>query len=301
MKSHRDCLHPHDPRPCCEWCWLNFPGYVSLGIDLDEPWTDVMGRLGNASLAEGDYPRWFILAASGLSPSAGILKRTITSPGPLPRIFVGGHVPEPKRNGNGKFDKSVEVAEKRARACELREQGKTFRQIAQELGYSHPSAAQKAVNAALKEIVLPSAEELVRSEVAKIDNLDAKLAELIATPPIKTTSIGRTQFDIRTCTCGKKHSCPDCQQKTAHDPECQIKPVLDERIIVSAVTERRALSAHVVKLLGYEHQAEGLPQGHEVLTWFAEAEARNRELEAENTTLRARLARHESPRLALEG
>ena len=130
---------------------------------------------------------------------------------------------EPLRGGNGKFTRSAEAARKRDRAVQLRAQGWTYQAIAEETGYANRASAQKAINAALAAIPQASCEELIRQEEERLAEMDERLAQLIRTGAIKTTSIGRTQWDVRTCTCPTKG-----RTDRDHDSGCQVQPVLDD-------------------------------------------------------------------------
>ncbi len=73
------------------------------------------------------------------------------------------------RGGAGKFIRSQDTARSDARACELRSAGQTYQQIADELGYSDPSAAKKAVDRALASAVAEPAGRLRTLELARLD------------------------------------------------------------------------------------------------------------------------------------
>ena len=158
------------------------------------------------------------------------------------------------RGGNGKFTRSPDAARKRDRAVELRAQGWTYQAIAEEIGYASRASAQKAINAALAAIPQASCEQLIRQEEERLAEMDARLSRLIETGAVKTTSIGRTQFDVRTCTCPTK-----ARTDRDHDEDCQVEPVLDEHLIISAIKERRAIGESLRKLRGAD-----APQGPSV-------------------------------------
>jgi hypothetical protein len=154
------------------------------------------------------------------------------------------------RGGNGKFTRSPDAARKRDRAVELRAQGWTYEAIALEVGYANRASAQKAINAALASIPQASCSQLIRQEEERLAEMDARLSRLIETGAVKTTSIGRTQFDVRTCTCPTK-----ARTDRDHDEDCQVQPVLDEHLIISAIKERRAVGESLRKLRGADAPA----------------------------------------------
>jgi hypothetical protein len=152
---------------------------------------------------------------------------------------------EPLRNGRGKFTLSPDTARRRDRAVQLRAQGWTYARIAEEVGYASAASALKAINAALAAIPQSSCEELVRQEEAKLDELDSRLAAIASSPPVRTTSIGRTQWDVRTCTCSVKAA-----TNRDHEPGCEVQPVLDMSVVIAAMKERRQVGESLRKMRG---------------------------------------------------
>lgn len=71
--------------------------------------------------------------------------------------------------GSSTTPDSIDVIAKRAKAIELRVEGKTLRQIAEQLGYSHPSGAQQAIIAGLDEMLQEPADQLREIWNARID------------------------------------------------------------------------------------------------------------------------------------
>jgi hypothetical protein len=137
------------------------------------------------------------------------------------------------------------IQDKRAEVVKLRGQGLTWDQIAERTGYSSGSGALKAWRKAIQQKPDLAVTEIRAAERERLEQMDARLADLIARPPIKTTSIGRTQWDPRTCTCDVKGA-----TNRDHDPDCQVQPVLDEHLIVAAIRERRANGESYRRLTG---------------------------------------------------
>lgn len=79
----------------------------------------------------------------------------------------------PGRGGDGKFTRTAETAERDARACELRGQGKSYRQISKELGYASMDGAYRAVQRCLAEIVAEPAAEALKMELERLDTMHA--------------------------------------------------------------------------------------------------------------------------------
>lgn len=100
--------------------------------------------------------------------------------------------PEPARDGSGRFTRNPETAALDARAAKLRTHGMPYRAIARELGYADHSSARAAVSRALAEIVREPAEELVKLELARLDDALARAYEVLAT----THYIASTKGDV---------------------------------------------------------------------------------------------------------
>ncbi|MCP6652171.1 hypothetical protein NL518_29175, partial [Klebsiella pneumoniae] len=68
-------------------------------------------------------------------------------------------------------ERRITAAQKQRRALELRAAGKTFPQIAEELGYRSVSSAYGAVMRGLERTLQEPAEELRRLEAERLDRL----------------------------------------------------------------------------------------------------------------------------------
>ncbi len=75
------------------------------------------------------------------------------------------------RGGNGQFLRTPETAERDAQACRLRARAWTYTEIARELGFASPGHAYQSVQRALVAIVQEPAEELIRIETARLDEM----------------------------------------------------------------------------------------------------------------------------------
>lgn len=86
-------------------------------------------------------------------------------------------MPEPKRkkkrmsNSSKSSPATIAAKIKAAKALELRKEGKTFDEIAQELGYRSKQTAHNAVMSAIKGILREPAEELVRLDLERLDQM----------------------------------------------------------------------------------------------------------------------------------
>ncbi len=86
--------------------------------------------------------------------------------------------PDRARDGKGRWVRSPEMAARDARAADLRAEGYTFKQIADELGYSSKADAHKAVTSALRDIVAPSVAKLRRAEGDRLEYVAQRLMEI---------------------------------------------------------------------------------------------------------------------------
>lgn len=94
------------------------------------------------------------------------------------------------RSTDGRFVKSVETAKRDAEAAQLRADGKTYDQIAAELGFSDRSLARRSVERALAAIVQEPADELRRLELLRLDAMWVEAVKVMTTEHI-TVSQGR--------------------------------------------------------------------------------------------------------------
>jgi transcriptional regulator with XRE-family HTH domain len=74
-----------------------------------------------------------------------------------------------------------------------------------------------------------------------------ELEKIVRQPPVKTTSIGRTQWDPRTCTCstGSDTSQP-------HADDCQVQPVLAMETVVNAIKTQLAIELQYRQMFGVD-------------------------------------------------
>jgi hypothetical protein len=81
------------------------------------------------------------------------------------------------RDGTGKWDKDPEAAKRTAKALELRQESRSYRQIADALGVS-TSTAYDMVQRGLRETVEEPAEAVRSLELAKLDALEREALEV---------------------------------------------------------------------------------------------------------------------------
>lgn len=146
------------------------------------------------------------------------------------------------------------IQDRRAQVVELRGQGLTWDQIAARTGYSNGSAASKAWRAAIKQHPDQTVDEIRAQERTRLEQMDATLAGIVASPPVKSTAIGRVMWDPRTCTCGVRGD-----TKREHAEDCHVVPVLDTGQVTAAVRARLAVGESYRKLVGADQPRPGRP------------------------------------------
>lgn len=119
------------------------------------------------------------------------------------------------------------VQAKRARVVELRGQGWTWDRIAAEVGYSNGSAASKAWRAAIRQHPDQTVDEIRFQQRTRLEQMDSRLSDLITSPPLKTTAIGRVLTDPETG-----------------------EPVRDMGAAIAAIRERRQIGESLRRLTG---------------------------------------------------
>lgn len=83
------------------------------------------------------------------------------------------------RDHNGRFTRQVDTVHRDADAVRLRACGKTYAEIANALGYGDKSAARKAVERGLAEVIEEPAAELRTLELERLDRLTAVCWEVL--------------------------------------------------------------------------------------------------------------------------
>ena len=101
------------------------------------------------------------------------------------------------RDGNGNFTYDITGAQRDAEAARLKAAGRTYQQIADELGYSDRGNAWRGVQRAIKSVLKEPAEELIAVEAGRLDDLYATALEILERDHLMI-SHGRIIFDERT-------------------------------------------------------------------------------------------------------
>lgn len=179
----------------------------------------------------------------------------------------------------------------------MRAQGHNFQSIADTLGYADASGASKAYHRALARKPAQSVDQIRAQEAERVEYCWRKTTEVIEHPPVKTTSTGFNQYDPRTgpCTCAGIKNGP----RTDHTPECAVKPILDERAKIAAITEYRHLSESYRKMCGVDLPAKApevdqRQEMDEFLSFLESQDDENKRLKQEVIMLRRQITTLES-------
>lgn len=92
--------------------------------------------------------------------------------------------PQP-RGGNGRWVRTAEGRERDRLALEMRSRGRTWREIAETLGYPDEGNAHRGVQNALKEGHIESVEEMRQQMAARLDELNREAMEVLEAKHIK--------------------------------------------------------------------------------------------------------------------
>jgi len=152
-----------------------------------------------------------------------------------------------------------QIQDRRAEVVRLRAQGRTWDAIAAEVGYANGSAALKAWRRAIAQKPDLAVTEVRAAEAARLEEMDATLAGIIAAPPARTTAIG----------------------KTVTDPDTGAT-VRDMSVVVAAVRERRMLGESYRRLCGADAPASiGIALDDRQVRMMAETIVRQRDLDTQ--------------------
>jgi hypothetical protein len=83
------------------------------------------------------------------------------------------------RDGKGRWVRTIHTVQRDADAAELRANGLTYQQIADELGYCHKREAWRAVERAKADVIREPAERLIAVEAALLDGLYVSALEVL--------------------------------------------------------------------------------------------------------------------------
>jgi hypothetical protein len=101
----------------------------------------------------------------------------------------------PDHGADGRFIRTLEGAERDAEAARMRTERKSWREIAQALGYADPSGAKRAVDRVIKEAPAEAVEELRHQQAELLDLAERRLLEVLAKHK-PTINMGKRYDDV---------------------------------------------------------------------------------------------------------
>lgn len=152
------------------------------------------------------------------------------------------------------------IQDKRAEVVRLRGQGLTWDQVAERAGYGTASGALKAWRKAIAQKPDLAVTEVRAAERERLEEMDATLAKIIATPPAKTTAIGKTVAD------------PDTGET-----------IRDMSVVVAALRERRQVGESYRRLTGADAAPVGMSLPEQFVRHLAEARAAQERMDQQAT------------------
>lgn len=121
--------------------------------------------------------------------------------------------------------------------------GQTHDAIAREHGISRARVSQIVADSRPR-----SPEEVQRQLIAeRLRSRWDELEKIVKFPPVRTTSIGRTQFDVRTCTCTT-----GARTDRDHEQGCGVQPVLNMATVTNAIKTQLQIEQQYRKMFGVD-------------------------------------------------
>jgi hypothetical protein len=105
-----------------------------------------------------------------------------------------GNPQQDKRDGRGRYHRTLATAERDRQAAELFDQGWTYQAIADELGWDHKSSAIRAVRRAVREVVQEAGEAVLRTHINRLEYLYNAAVEILEGEHV-VVSHGRIVYD----------------------------------------------------------------------------------------------------------
>lgn len=136
---------------------------------------------------------------------------------------------KPRSSGTGRYVRTEESAERDALACRMHNEGSTYPQIAEALGYADHSGARKAVARALAALVAEPAGHMRTIQLARIDLALVEVFRVMRTQHIAVSN-GRVIMD----------------------PADPTKPLRDDGPTLAAIDRLIRLEERRAKLLGLD-------------------------------------------------
>jgi hypothetical protein len=159
---------------------------------------------------------------------------------------------EGTRDGKGKFTRTPSTAKRDAEAATLRAKGRTFDQIAGEMGYASRGKAYEAVMRAYADIPYEQVEEARRLDLERLDRLIEQAWAVMEREHV-TVSQGRvvgkqTGFQ-------RDPDTGEVLRDSDNQPIPEYEDILDDGPLLAAIREIRGLLERRAKIIGYEAPA----------------------------------------------
>lgn len=157
------------------------------------------------------------------------------------------------RGGNGRFTRSIRTAKRDAEAAALRAKGRTYQQVADELGYASKGKAFEAVRRAFAEIPTEDAEDARALDLERIDRLIEAAWEVLERQHVTVSQgkiVGRFKGFVRD---------PDTGEVVRGDddkPIAEYEELEDDAPVLAAIDRIEKLIARRGKIIGYEAPAK---------------------------------------------
>lgn len=142
---------------------------------------------------------------------------------------------DPKRGGNGRFERTLDGELRDAEACRLRTRGLTYQQIADALDYGNRHNARRAIKEALDRVKVEAVDELRKFQLDELNYLTVRALKVLERKHIAVTQQGVVLHKGR--------------------------PVLDDDPALKAIDRLLRIAERRAKLMGLD-----APTRHEVLT-----------------------------------
>ena len=152
------------------------------------------------------------------------------------------------RDGNGRFTRSIDTAQRDAEAAALRAKGRSFQQIADELGFASKGHAHDAVTRAFRDIPYEGAEDARRLDLERIDRLIGQAWAVMEREHL-TVSQGHV---VGKQTGWQRDDDGQILRDGEGAPIPEYEDVLDDGPALAAIREIRGLLDRRARILGYD-------------------------------------------------
>lgn len=163
-----------------------------------------------------------------------------------------------QRKGNGQIDKSVTTAELKAEVVKVRSAGHSFAEVARRIpGVYDASHASKLYRQALADVPADGVHEIRAQELTRMESMDTYLAGIIENPPAALTAAGKIVYQPGTERYAMNDDGTIFLDKRYNRPVIiGGDPVVDQSVVIRAISERRKISESYRKMTGADEPAQ---------------------------------------------